>query len=211
MIWWFIIPSAVLAALVFAYREHTRQARRLRALFVPLAARYGGVIKDASWFALPRLGFERASYAYEIGAMASAGPNVSGTASRPGFNGAFTFVNVALREDTGHEVRFIRNDRLDRAIERTVHAVPGVKTATTGDREFDAAYRMRAGDENFLRRIVDPRLRKKLLHASAPKLELVLSGSQVSVHVDDYVGSASALEEMIDLATLLADNCASAR
>jgi hypothetical protein len=38
-------------------------------------------------------------------------------------------------------------------------------------------------------------------------LEIALSGPKISVHIDDYVKSPADLDEMIEIATLLAENC----
>jgi len=72
-------------------------------LFAPLASRYGGEVKAATVLAMPQLRFERNGRRFFIGAMASGGPLVSGSASRPGFNGPFTFAELENRVDTGQE------------------------------------------------------------------------------------------------------------
>lgn len=207
MIWWIVIPAVIVAALAYAYWEHGKQGRRLAGLFAPLAASHGGKVKAATLLALPQLGFERDGRKYVVGAMASGGPNVSGTASRPGFNGPFTFANLELPYDTGQEMRILRTDRLDRGIDAIVSAVAGGYQPTSGDENFDGAFRIQSSDQTFVHRALEAQLREKLLGSSQQRLEVALTGAKISIHVDDYVKSAGDLDEMIEIATLLADNC----
>lgn len=208
MIWWIVIAAVIAAALAYAYWEHGKHGRRLTGLFVPIAASHGGEVKAATVLALPQLRFERDGRRFVLGAMASGGPNVSGTASRPGFNGPFTFANVELPFDTGQELRILRTDRLDRGVDAVVNTVAGGYQPTSGDKVFDSAFRIQASDQAFVHRVLEARLRQKLLDSSQQRLEIALTGTKISVHIDDYVKSAADLDEMIEIATLLADNCA---
>ena len=208
MIWWSVIPAVIVAALAYAYWEHGKQGRRLTRLFAPLAASHGGEVKAATLLALPQLGFERDGRKYLVGAMASGGPNVSGTASRPGFNGPFTFADIELPFDTGHELRILRTDKLDRGVDTVVNSVAGSYRPTSGDEAFDRAFRIQANDQAFVDRVLAARLRDKLLCSRQQRLEVALTGTKISVHIDEYVKSAGDLDEMIEIATLLAENCA---
>ncbi len=58
-----------------------------------------------------------------------------------------------------------------------------------------------------MRRVLDLRLRQKLLDSRHLRLEVALNRAKISVHIDDYVKSAADLDEMIEIATLLAENC----
>ena len=140
MIWWVIIPAVIVAALGYAYWEHNKVSRRLATLFAPLAAANSGDVKAATVLALPVLRFERDGRRYVVGAMANGGPLVSGTASRPGFNGPFTFANLELPFDTGQELRIQRSDKLDRGISRTIASVTNGQRPNSGDDEFDNKY-----------------------------------------------------------------------
>lgn len=207
MIWWIVIPAVIAAALTYAYWEHRKQSRRLTELFNPLAAVYGGEVKSATMLALPQLHFERDRWRYVVGAMASGGPLVSGTASRPGFNGPFTFANLELPFDTGQELRIQRTDAIDRGASRLVKSVVGSHRPTSGDDAFDDAFRIQCIDQAFVLRVLDPPLRQKLLGSSHQRLEVALTGAKISVHIDDFVKSATDLDEVIEIATLLASNC----
>jgi hypothetical protein len=207
MIWWIVIPAVIAAALAYAYWEHGKQGRRLANLFTPLAASLGGEVKAATFLALPQLRFERDGRKYTVGAMASGGPNVSGSASRPGFNGPFTFANLELPFDTRQELRILRADKLDRGADAVVNTVAGGYRPTSGDEDFDRAFRIKARDQAFVDRVLEARLRRKLLDSPQQRLEVALAGAKISVHIDDYVKSAGDLDEMIEIATLLADNC----
>ena len=207
MIWWIIIPTAIAAALAYAYWEHRKQSRRLTDLFTPLAARYGGDVKAATMLALPQLRFERDGCRYFVGAMANGGPLVSGSASRPGFNGPFTFANLELPFDTGQELRIQRTDALDRGASRLLESVAGGYRSTSGDQAFDDTFHIKSNDQAFVHRVLDSPLRQKLLDSSHQRLEVTLTGTKISVHSDDFVKSAADLEEVIEIATLLAKNC----
>lgn len=207
MIWWIVIPAVIAAALAYAYWEHRKQSHRLAGLFTPLASMYGGEVKAATTLALPQLQFQRDRRHYVVGAMASGGPLVSGTASRPGFNGPFTFANLELPFDTGQTLRIQRTDVIDRSASRLVESVTGGYRSTSGDGAFDDAFRIQSNDQAFVYRVLDPALRQRLLSSSHQRLEISLTGAKISVHIDDFVKSAADLDEAIEIATLFADNC----
>lgn len=207
MIWWIIIPAVVVAALAYAYWEHRKQSERLIALFTPVAEARGGSVKPATLIALPQLRFEHAGRNYFVGAMANAGNRVSGSASRPGFTGAFTFANVEIEHDTDRDLNILRTDRLDRAALRLINSVSKTDLVTTGDNTFDGAFRIKSNDQAFVNRILGPELRQMLLNSPQQRLEVALRGTKLSVHIDDYVKSAVQLDEMIGIVTLLAENC----
>ncbi|MDH3739174.1 MAG: hypothetical protein OER92_08260 [Alphaproteobacteria bacterium] len=207
MIWWIVIPAVIAAALAFAYWEHRKQSRRLVNLFAPLATAHGGTIKPATVLALPQLRFEREGIQYFIGAMANGGPRVSGSATRPGFNGPFTFANLDTGLDTGQTLNIQRTDRLDRGASRLINSVSGGYTPISGDDAFDGAFRITSDDQAFVHRILNPNLRQKLLDSHQSRLEIAIAGAKIRVHIDDYVKSAGDLDEMIEIASLVADNC----
>jgi hypothetical protein len=206
VIWWIIIPAGVAAALACAFGEHRTQSRHLVDLFSPLAETHGGHLKAASFLALPQLRFERDGRRYLAGAMATAGTSVSGSASRPGFSGPFTFVNVDIPLDTGQNVNILRIDRLDRGLMRLINTISNRQTSTTGDSAFDNTFRIKSTDQTFVHRVLDQALRQKLLRSPQQRLEVTLIGAKIGVHIDDYVKTADDLDEMIEIATLLAKN-----
>ena len=86
-------------------------------------------------------------------------------------------------------------------------AVGGSQQLTSGDDAFDGVFQIRSGSELFVRRVLDSRLRQKLLASPHRRLEVTLKDAKISVHVDDYVKSAADLDDMIEIAALLANNC----
>ena len=139
--------------------------------------------------------------------MASGGPLVSGSASRPGSNEPFTFAEVDNWTDAGQELNILRSDSLDRTARRLVDRASNGRAPTSGDVTFDNAFLIKSGDQAFVRRVLDPRLRQKLLDCRHQRLEVALTPAKTSVHIDDYVSSAADLDEMVEIATWLADNC----
>jgi hypothetical protein len=208
MFWWTVILSGIVAALAYAYWEHGKQSRRLADLFTAIATAHGGEVKAATVLALPQLRFGRDGRRYFVGAMASGGPLVSGTASRPGFRGPFTFADLELPFDTGQELRVQRMDNLDRSANRLLRSIAAGHRQSSGDDVFDHAFGIQSNEQAFVRRVLDPALRRKLLDSSQQRLEVAVTGAKISVHIDDYVKSAAELDEMIEIAALLADNCA---
>ena len=192
--------------MAYAFWEHRTQSRHLVDLFTPLAATHGGHVKAASFLALPQLRFERDGRRYLAGAMATAGTRVSGSASRPGFSGPFTFIHVDIPLDTGQNMNILRTDRLDRGLMRLTNAVLNGPTITTGDSAFDNTFRIKSTDQGFVHRVLDQALRQKLLRSPQQRLEVTLIGTKIGVRIDDYVKTAKDLDEMIQIATLLAKN-----
>jgi hypothetical protein len=207
LIWWIIIPAVAVAALAYAFWDHRNQSNRLVTLFTPIAEAYGGSVKPATVLALPQLRFEHEGRNYFIGAMANAGNRVSGSASRPGFTGAFSFANVEIEHDTGQDMNILRTDRLDRAAIRVIGSVSNSTLTTSGDTAFDKAFRIKSNDRAFAKHILTQELRQMLLNSPQQRLEVALKGPKISVHIDDYVKSAAQLDEMIGIVTLLAENC----
>ncbi len=207
MIWWLVIPAVFAAALAYAYWDHCKQSRRLADLFGPIAVATGGDVKAANILALPQLRFERGGNFYLVGAMASAGSRVSGSASRPGHSGPFTFANVEMPHDTGQELNILRTDRLDRGVGKLISSAISNPLPMSGDNDFDTTFRIKSSDQAFVHRVLDPALRQKLLNSPQQRLEIALSGANISVHIDDYAKSGADLDEIIVIATLLANNC----
>ncbi len=187
--WWLAITLFVAAALAYAYRLHKADSRRLAQLFTVLAAQYRGTMKKGSLFALPQLRFDSDRGHFLVAAMASSG-------SDSGDSGPFTLVDLTLPRDTGEEFRFIR---------RTASLI-GVDRPT-GHADFDAEFRVTKGEAALLHRLLNALIRAKLSKSRLPGLEVRLAGQKISVHMDGIARSKADLEELIAIATDLADRC----
>lgn len=192
MDWWLAITILVAAALAYGYREHTRGRRRLTALFASLAEGNDGQVKPGSLFVLPQLRFERGGGCYLVTAMASSG-------AHDGASGPFTLVAVELPSDRGQEVRVERRAA-------ALPADPGARgsASTEGLRAFEDAFRIRPGGAPAAVRFLEAPVRQKLLASRLPGLEARVGGRKVSVHMDGITASREELEELIEIAALLA-------
>jgi len=192
MDWWLAIIVLAVAAVAYAYREHTRHRRRLAALFASLSEKYGGEVRPGTRLVLPQLRFEQDGGRYLVTAMANSG-------AHEGARGSFTFVDVELPADSGQQVRVER-----RAVGRaTGPSAPGSVPAE-GLHAFEDAFRIRAGDAASTVRFLEAPVREKLLASRLPRLEARVEGRKVSVHMDGVAASREALEELIEIASLLA-------
>ncbi len=192
MDWWLAITVFCAAAVAYAYREHTRHRRRLAALFASLADQYGGEVRPGSLLVLPQLRFEQDGGHYLVTAMANGG-------AHDGARGPFTFVDVELPSDSGQEIRVER-----RAVVRSADpSAPGT-VPIEGLHAFEDAFRIRAGDAPATVRFLEAPVREKLMASRLPRLEARVEGQKVSVHMDGIAASREELEELIDIASLLA-------
>ena len=191
MFWWLVITVVVAAAVAFAYREHTRHARRLTALFAALAEQYGGEVRPSSVLVLPQLRFERDGGRYLVSAMPNSG-------AHEGSSGPFTFVDVELPSDTGHKIRVERR----RAAGSGDSSAPGA-APITGLQAFEDVFRIRADDPMATVRFLEAPVREKLLASRLSGLEARVVGPKVGVHMDGIAESHEVLEELIDIAALL--------
>jgi hypothetical protein len=197
MVWWLVIAAVIAAALAYGYWDHTKQSRRLARLFAILAAKRRGRVKAASFLALPQLRFEIDGRKVLVAAMATSGAETPDS-------GPFTLVDLELTFDSGQKVRIERGRGGANALVEAV--VPG-RYPVTGHGTFDQAFRIVGGDPAFISRLLDPRVRWKLLDSRLPQLKLRVNGRQISVHMDGIASSTAELEELIDIAVLLADHC----
>jgi hypothetical protein len=192
MDWWLAITVLAGAAVAYAYREHTRHGRRLTALFASLADSYGGELRPGSLLVLPQLRFEQDGGRYLVTAMANSG-------AHDGASGPFTFVDVELPSDSGQAIRVERRAMGPPADPSAPGSVP-----IEGLRAFEDAFRIRAGDAPATLRFLDARVREKLMASRLPRLEARIEGRKLSVHMDGIAASREELEELIDIASLLA-------
>ena len=207
VIWWSVGAVVVLAALLLSYREHQAVSRRFATIFLPIVHTHGGQATAGTWLALPQLRYERRGRKYFIGAMATGGPRVSGSSSRPGRAGSFSFVDLTLSVPCSGRVRLLKANALDRAAKRLGAAATGRPRLTTGDDAFDRVFQLDASDQAFVRRVLDDELRRTLLVAPHRRLEVMLETGQVRVHVDGYHASTESVQALIDIADRLADTC----
>jgi hypothetical protein len=197
MIWWLVIAAVVAAALTYGYWDHTKQSRHLAKLFAVLAAKHRGRVKAASLLALPQLRFEIDGRKVLVAAMATSG------AEAPD-RGPFTLVDLELPFDSGQTLRVKPGKAGAKAL---VEAIAPGRYPVTGHEAFDQAFRITGGDQAFVSRLLGPRVRWKLMDSRLPNLKLRLDGRTIGIHMDGIAASMAELEEMIDIAVLLADHC----
>ncbi len=198
MYWWLVLTTIIAAALAYGYWDHTNQSRHISRLFAILAAKYRGEVKRASLLALPQLRFELDSRRFLVTAMATSGRD----------SGPFTLVDLDLPFDTGQKVRVRRRDANPATgANRLIDAIAPGRRPATGNMEFDQAFRIEWSDQAFASRILDSRVRQKLLNSRLPRLDARVDGPKISVHFDGIAKSAADLEALIDLAVLLAYHC----
>ena len=205
MFWWFAIASIIAAALAYGYWDHTSQSRHLTKLFSLFAEKYGGEVKRANFLALPQLRFELDDRSFFVTAMATSGHVVAGSS---GYSGPFTLVDLELPFDTSQKVRVERSDaNLTSGVNRFIDSISPVRRPATGHMEFDEAFRIEWSDQSFASRLLDLRVRQKLLNSRLPHLDVRVDGQKISVHTDGIAQSKTDLDEAIDIAVLLADHC----
>lgn len=209
MNWWLAIALFITAALAYGYWDHTRQGRHFARLFANLAAKYQGEIKKASFLALPQLRFERHGRHFLVSAMETSGHVAAGTS---GYTGPFTFVCLNLPFNTAQKIHVERSDaNLLSSIHSLVEEITPLKGSKTGDVAFDQAFTNKWKDQAFASNLLNGRVREKLLNSRLPRLYVRVDGDKISVHTDGFAKSAADLEELIEIAVLLADNCPSSR
>ncbi len=187
MYWWLVLAVVIAAALAYGYWTHNSQSRDLARVFALLAAKHRGEVKAGSLLVLPQLRFERDSRRFLVTAMANSGAHEGGS-------GPFTFVDVTLPFDTGRRIRVERGTGV-------------AKRPTTGDPEFDDAFRVEASNRTFAASLLTGRVRRKLVASPMPRLDVRVTGQKISVHSDGIATSKAEFEELIDIAALVAENC----
>jgi len=205
MHWLLIIVAVIGAALYYAYHGHTRRGRDLGRLFDLAAAKRRGSVTPATSLALPQLHFEIDGRHFRVGALPTSGAEATGS-------GPFCFVDVALGVDTGQQLRLARRDveATADAARRLGQPAPDGRSAT-GDHAFDTAFRMKWNNDDFAARLLDAGLRRKLLAARLPRLDIRLDGARLGVHTDGYVETLIDLDELIDIAATIAARCPGGR
>ena len=69
---------------------------------------------------------------------------------------------------------------------------------------FEDAFRIRGSDAPATVRLLEAPVREKLMASRLPRLEARVEGQKVSVHMDGIAVSREELDELIDIASLLA-------
>ena len=197
MDWWIIITLITAAALAYGYWDHNHQRRHLRKSFALLAEKYGGEVKPGNVLVFPQLRFEIDGRRYLVAAMATDG-------SDSGESGPFTFVDVDLPFDTDRKIHVKKSAG---GATRLMDAMGLGGRPTTGHREFDEAFRIEGSDQVFASSLLELRVREKLLSLRAPRLEVKVQGKKISVQTAGIAKSTADLQELIDIAGLLAGHC----
>ena len=195
MDWWLVVTLMIAAALAYGYWTHKHERRHLARLFDLLAAEYGGEVKPGNWLVYPQLRFEVKNRHYLVAAMATSGDEGSGP---------FTFVDLDFPFDTGQKVRVSRRTGFAK---RPIGAIAPGRPPTTGHREFDEAFRIEGSNQVFVSGLLEVPVRQKLMGSRMPHLEVRVAGQKINVHIGGIAKSKADLEELIDIATLLADHC----
>ncbi len=196
MDWWIIITLITAAALAYGYWDHNHQRRHLRKSFALLAEKYGGEVKPGNLLVFPQLRFQMNDRRYLVAAMATSG-------SDSGESGPFTFVDVDLPFDTGQKIRVKRGHGGTRLMD----AIGSGGRPTTGHREFDEAFRIEGSNQVFASSLLELRVREKLLGSQARRLEARVEGKKISVFRDGVAKATADLQELIDIASLIAGHC----
>ena len=204
MIWGPIIAAVIVAALAYGYWDHGKQSRHLAKLFAALAATYRGQVKRAGFLALPQLRITRGGRRVLVGALATSGQPGAGSS---GHSGPFTFVDLELPFDSGQKIRAERATGIDHHAGRLVGSVVPGLYPKTGHEAFDDAFRISGDDPAFAIRLFGAEVREMLLASKLPRLQVRVLGPKVGVHIDGIAGQRDDLEEMIEIAVGLADNC----
>ncbi len=132
---------------------------------------------------------------YLVAAMATSGAE----GSRP-----FTFVDLDLPFDTGQKIRVKRRTGPAKGpIDAAAHGSP----PTSGLKEFDQAFRVEASNQVFASALFELPVRQKLLGLRMPHLEIRVEAQKIRVDMDGIAKSEADLEELIEIASLLADHC----
>ncbi len=195
MHWWLVISLIITAAVAYGYWGHKNESRHLAKSFALLAAECRGEVKPGNWLVFPQLRFEMENRHYLVAAMATSGEEGSGP---------FTFVDLDLPFDTGQKIRVKRRTGVAK---RPIDAVAPDRPPTTGHKEFDEAFRIEGSNQVFASGLLELPVRQKLLGSRMPRLEVRVEGQKISVHIEGIAKSKADLEELIDVATLLADHC----
>ena len=195
MDWWLIIAFIITAALAYGYWTHDHERRHLAELFALLAPQSRGEVKPGNWLVFPQLRFELENGHYLVTAMASDGTDRGGP---------FTFVNLELPFDTRRKIRVKRSAGYTK---RLIAGIAPGRYPTTAHKEFDEAFQIEGSDQAFVSCLLEADIRQKLLGSGMPRLDVRVEGQKISVQMDGIAKSKADLEELIDIASLLADRC----
>lgn len=193
MFWWIVILLVVCAAVIYAYHEHHRDSRRLAVLFASLAEKYGGEVKSGSWLYFPRLRFHLDGRLCVLTAMATDGTEGGSP---------FTSITVDLADDTGEKIRIRPASALSKNIDLSV--LVG-RHLSTGDRDFDQAFRIEGGTQVVGSGLLNADVRRQLLKSRALQVEARLADGKVKVTMDGIAQSPDDIDALVDTARLPAD------
>ena len=196
MDWWLVITLIIAAAMAYGYWTHNHERLHLARLFGLLAPEHRGDVKPGSWLVFPQLRFWIGNRHYLITAMATDG-------TETGKSGPFTFVELEVPFDTFLKIRFKRNSH---DTKRRRDGVATGRQATAANKEIDKAFQIEAIDPAFASSLLEAGVRQKLLGSRLPGLDVRVKDQKISVHMDGIAKSTADLEELIDIASLLAEH-----
>ena len=165
------------------------------ALFVGFAERHGGEVERGTWLVLPKLRFEFGGRPCLLTAMATDGTEGSA---------AFTFIELELPGDCGEKIRIRPKSTGTWKLELPVTSGGRL---STGDREFDAAFRIAGNNQAFASSLLGVDVRRSMLATDTPVLESRVERNKITVTMDGIAGSTKEIEVLIATAGLLADHC----
>ncbi len=194
MFWWIVITLFVSAAVIYAFRDHRQDSRRLAALFAGLAEKYGGEVESGGWLYLPRLGFELAGRHCLLTAMATDGSEGGSS---------FTLIELRLASDTGENIRIRPASGGSKPV--NVAALFGERLST-GDRDFDDAFHVEGSSQVAVSGLLGADVRRQLLTSRASRIEARVEGAKIAVTMEGIARSSEDLEALIETARLLADH-----
>lgn len=197
MNWWLAITIFIAAALAYSYRVHTRERRHLARLFSLLAPDCQGEVKPGNWLVFPQLHFKIENRHYLVTAMATAGTDTAES-------GPFTLVDLQLPVDTHRKIR-VRRGAKD--IKRLMDGIVPDRHPRTTHKEFDDAFQIEGSDQAFAFSLLEASVRQQLLASRIPHLDMRVDGNKISVHMDGIAQSKADIAELVDIASLLADQC----
>ncbi len=197
MEWWLGIAAVVAGALGYGYWEHTRESRRLTAIFARLSDQLGGRVVRASLLTLPQLHVDQDGAKLMVTAMPTSGQVAAGTT---GYTGPFTFADLTLPHDSAMNLQILRIHGIVDEITKTL----SLRGCTTGDAAFDAAFRLLSDDCSSAKKCVGADIRHRLVESSLEGLDIRINGRKISVHMNGFVQTQGEIEELIGIATRLA-------
>ena len=116
----------------------------------------------------------------------------------------FTLIELKLPGDSGEKIRIRRKSGATTQVD--IPVISGGRLST-GDRDFDDAFRIEGDNQLFASTLLDSDVRRQLLSASPRGVEARVERNKIAVTMEGIARSAEDLEVLIETAGLLADHC----